>query len=56
MHTLLINDLPHILNLVHTKSWFLQIGTQLVLSQGLVELANMVEVHLQNLAEAQDVI
>jgi len=34
MHTLLINDVPHILKLGHAKCEFLQIGTQLCVSAG----------------------
>lgn len=44
MHTPLINDVPQISNLGHYKSSFLEIGTELVLPQGLEDLANMVEV------------
>ena len=32
MHTPLINEVPHILNLGHTKSEFLQIDIEFVLS------------------------
>jgi len=56
MHTILINDIPQILNLGHAKSAFLQIGTQLVLSLGLKDLSNMVEVLFPTLAEDQYVI
>jgi len=56
MNTLLINYVPQILNLGHTKSAFLQIGTQLVLSKGLKDLSNMVEVLFPTLVEDQDVI
>jgi len=56
MHALLINDVPQILNLGHAKSAFLHISTQLVLSQGLEDLSNMVEVVFPNLAENKDVI
>ena len=56
MHTLLINDVPQILTLGHTKSTFLQIGTQLVLSQSLEDLSNMSEVLFPTLVEDQDII
>jgi len=56
MKTPLINDVPHILNLGHAKSAFLQIGTQLVLAKGLKDPLNMVEVMFPTLVEDQDVI
>ena len=56
MHTLLINDVPQILNLGHTKSAFLQISTQLVLPQLLEDLSDVVEVLFPTLAEDQNVI
>ena len=56
MHTSVINDLPHVLNLGHTKSEFLQIGTQLVLLRCLEDLPNMVEVLLPTLVEDHNVI
>ena len=40
MHTPLINDVPHILNMGHTKSAFLQIGRQFVSLQGLKDLSD----------------
>jgi len=51
MQTLLVNDVPQILNLGHAKSVFLQIGTQLVLSQALEDLSNMVELFFLDLAK-----
>jgi len=53
MYTLLINDVPQILNLGQAKNAFpfLQVSTQLVFSQGLKDLSNMVEVLFPTLAE-----
>ena len=56
MHTLLINDVPHILNLGHTKISFLQIDTQLVLPQGLEDLSITVELLFPTLDEDKNVI
>lgn len=56
MHTSLINDVPKILNLGHTKISFLQIGTQFVVSRGFEDLSNMVELLLPTLAKDQDVV
>ena len=56
MYTLIINDVPQILNLGQAKGTFLQVSTQLVLSKGLKDLLNMVEVMFPNLVEDQDVI
>jgi hypothetical protein len=56
MHPLLINNVSQILNLGHAKSAFLQIGTQLVLSQCLEDLSDVVEVLFPSLAEDQNVI
>ena len=56
MYNLLINDVPQILNLGQAKGAFLQVSTQLVLSKGLKDLPNMVEVLFPTLAEDQDVI
>ena len=56
IHTPIINDVPQILNLGHTKSAFLQIGTQIVLSQSLEDFLNMVKVLLATVVEDQDVI
>jgi hypothetical protein len=44
MHPPLINNVSQMLNLGHAKSAFLQIGTQLVLSQCLEDLLDVVEV------------
>jgi len=56
MYTLLLNDVSQILNLGQGKCAFLQVNTQLVLSQGLKDLSNMVEVLFPTLVEDQDVI
>lgn len=56
MHTVLINGVPQILNLDHAKSELPQIGTQLVLSRGLKDLSNIVEVLFPTLTKEQDVI
>ena len=56
MYTLLINDVPHILNLGQAKGTFIEVSTHLVLVQGLKDLSNMVEVLFPTLAEDQDVI
>jgi len=56
MYTPLINYVPKILNLGQAKGAFLQVSTQLVLSQGLKDLSNMVEVLVSTLLEDQDVI
>ena len=44
MYPTLINNVSHILNLGHAKSALVQIGTQLVLSQCLEDLSDVVEV------------
>ena len=56
MDTLLINDVPQILNLGQPKGAFLQVSTQLVLVRGFKDLLNMVEVLFPTLADDQDVI
>lgn len=56
MHTSLINDVACILNLGHTKSAFLEIGTQFVLSHVLEDLSDIVYVLFPSSAEYQDVI
>jgi hypothetical protein len=56
MHPPLINNVSEILNLGHAKIALLQIGTQLVLSQCLEDLSDVVEVLLPSLAEDQNVI
>jgi len=56
MQTSLINEVPHILNLGHTKCAFLQIGTQFVLTQGLEDLWNMVKVLFPTLVKDQGII
>jgi hypothetical protein len=54
MHPMLINNVSKILNLGYAKSAFLQIGTQLVLSQCLEDLSDVVEVLFPSLAEDQN--
>lgn len=44
MYTLLINYVPQILNMGQAKGSFLQVSTQLVLSKGLKDPSNMLEV------------
>ena len=56
MHPPFINIVSQLLNLGHAKSAFLQICTQLVLSQCLENLSDVVEVLFPTLAEDQDVI
>ena len=56
MYPTVINNVSQILNLGHTKSALVQIGTQLVLSQCLKDLLDVVEVLFPSLAEDQDVI
>ena len=56
MHTPLINDIPKILNLDHMKREFLWIGTQIVLTQGLEDLSNMVKVLFPTFFEDKDVV
>ena len=56
MYTLLINDVPLILNLSLAKRAFLQVSTQIVLAQGLKDLLNVVEVIFPTKDEDQDVI
>jgi len=55
-HPSFINNVSQILNLGHAKSAFLQIGTQLVLSQCLENLSDVVEVLFPTMVEDQDVI
>ena len=56
MYTLLINDVPQIVNLGQAKGEFLQVSTQLVFTQGLKDILNMVEVLFPTLVEDQDAI
>ena len=56
MHPPFINIVSQILKLGHTKSALLQIDTQIVLSQCLEGLLDMVEVLFPSLAEDLDVI
>ena len=52
----LINNVSQILNLGHAKSVLLQIGTQLVLSQCLEDLSDVVKVLFPSLVEDHNVI
>ena len=56
MYPILINNVSQILNLGHSKSALVQIGTQLVLPQCLEDLSDVVEVLFPSLVEDQDVI
>ena len=56
MHPPLISNVSQILNLGHAKSALLQIGTELVFSECLEDLSDVVEVLFPSLAEDQDVI
>ena len=56
MHAMLIYDVTQILDLAHAKGAFLQIGTQFVLSKGLKDLPNILQLFIRTLAEDEDVI
>ena len=56
MYPTVIINVSQILNLGHSKSALVQIGTQLVLSQCLEDLSDVVEVLFPSLAEDQDFI
>ena len=53
MHPTLINNVSQILNLGHAKSALLQIGTQLVLSQCLQDLSDVVGVLFPSMVEVR---
>ena len=56
MYPTLINNVSQILNPGHAKSALVQIGTQLVSSQCLEDLSDVVEVLFPSMDEDQDVI
>ena len=56
MHATLIYDVTQVLDLAHAKRAFLQVGTQFVLSKGLKDLSNVLQVFFPTLAEDEDVI
>jgi hypothetical protein len=56
MHPNIINNVSQILNLVHSKSALLQIGTQLVFPQCLEDLSDVVVVLFPSLDYDLDVI
>ena len=56
MHPPFINNVSQILNVGHAKRALLQIGTQLVLTQCLEDLSDVMKVLFPSLAEYQNVI
>ena len=56
MYTLIINDVPEILKLGQAKGTFLQVDTWFLLSQGLKDLSNMLQVFFPTLVEDEDVV
>ncbi len=56
MHATLIYDVTLILDPVHAKGAFLQVGTQFVLWKDLKDLLNVFKVFFLTLAEDEDVV
>ena len=56
MHTLLINYVTQILDMVHAKGTFLQFGTYFVLPRGLKYFLTMLQVLFPTLVEDEDVV
>lgn len=56
MHTFLINNVTHILDLAHAKGAFSQVSTQRVLSQSVKNLSNILQVLFSSLVEDEDII
>jgi hypothetical protein len=53
---MLINDVAQVMDLVHAKRAFFQVGVYLVLSQGVQNLLNMLQVFDQSLDVNENVI
>jgi hypothetical protein len=56
MYTILINDVAHVLDLVHAEGSFFQFGIWLVLLQRLQNLLNMLQVFGPSLVVNENVI
>jgi hypothetical protein len=56
MYSMLINDVAQVMNPVHAEGSFLQVGVELVLSQGVHNLLNMLQVFFPSLVVNEDII
>lgn len=56
MHAFLIYDVTQMLDRAYAKGSLIQVGTQFVLSQGLKDLLNVLQVLILTLVEDKDVI
>jgi hypothetical protein len=56
MYAMLINDVAQVMDLAHAEGEFFQVGVYLVLSQGVQDLLNMLQVFGPSLAINENVI
>ena len=56
MYAMLINDVAQVMNSIHAEGEFFQVGIELVLSQGVQNLLNMLQVFDPSLVVNENVI